>query len=517
MLCLRVARGSRPSTVLRRLLLAAVSAGAGFLLLYALGYALAHPGRADKAGLRLLWCLVPVAAVIHLSVALSRLPGGGRRSAFAATGYGTSRLPLLAAAGTALPFALGGVLALLAFLRLRGGLLDAEPSLPLAGTLTLLASLPLLGAAATAFALRSAPMRPAVAGTGPRRGRPAPETAQHRNGRTRHPGQPERTEPAPRTEPAGPTRPAGTTGLLAATDRNGRPGAPGDPEARGVSNERNGPDGQAGQDARTQAAGHAAPDGHADQDRQADRCGQSDRSEQQEQARAERNEQDDQADHDARQRSGTAACEDSGIVPAGLPWGTALAATGLALELYADRWKPARPGDRIFLPGGLGGFSSTMLMGWSLTAVGLVLAGPGLVHLAGRLLAAARPGALRLIAGRGLQAEAGRIGRPLGVLCAAGSAAVAAGRLSGASAAPAAGPLTVFGAGLVLVCAVATVFASAAESRGARSPVTETLSRLGASAEMMRQVSVARAAVLLVVLVPLTWLVGELAAMPMHL
>lgn len=47
-----------------------------------------------------------------------------------------------------------------------------------------------------------------------------------------------------------------------------------------------------------------------------------------------------------------------------------------------------------------------MLIGWSLTAVGLALAGPGLAYACGSLVQAVRPGALRLLAGRTLQEEA---------------------------------------------------------------------------------------------------------------
>ena len=106
--------------------------------------------------------------------------------------------------------------------------------------------------------------------------------------------------------------------------------------------------------------------------------------------------------------------------PAGLPWGVALTAVGLAVEVSAPGGTP------LPLPGGLGSVTPAAVGGWIVTTVGMVLAGPGVVHACGRLLAAYRPGALRLLAGRALQEEARRIGRPLGVVCATATAAFAA-------------------------------------------------------------------------------------------
>ncbi|NEE18458.1 hypothetical protein G3M58_69820, partial [Streptomyces sp. SID7499] len=64
MLALRLARGSHPLVLVRRLLVAAASAGVGFLLLCALGYAAGHPASAGSV-LRLLWCFVPLAATVQ--------------------------------------------------------------------------------------------------------------------------------------------------------------------------------------------------------------------------------------------------------------------------------------------------------------------------------------------------------------------------------------------------------------------------------------------------------------------
>ncbi|MDT3399739.1 hypothetical protein RKE29_24395, partial [Streptomyces sp. B1866] len=85
MLSLRLARGARPAALLPRLLVVAASAGAGFLLLCALGYAAAHPGRSAGALARLLWCAVPLAAAVQLAAVVARArPGRRTRSGLAA-------------------------------------------------------------------------------------------------------------------------------------------------------------------------------------------------------------------------------------------------------------------------------------------------------------------------------------------------------------------------------------------------------------------------------------------------
>ncbi|MEK8172724.1 hypothetical protein NKH77_37495 [Streptomyces sp. M19] len=58
--------------LLRRLLVVLASAGAGFLLLCALGYASGHPDRTDGALVRLVWCAVPLAATCQLALAVGR-------------------------------------------------------------------------------------------------------------------------------------------------------------------------------------------------------------------------------------------------------------------------------------------------------------------------------------------------------------------------------------------------------------------------------------------------------------
>ncbi|MEU3398505.1 hypothetical protein [Streptomyces filamentosus] len=199
-------------------------------------------------------------------------------------------------------------------------------------------------------------------------------------------------------------------------------------------------------------------------------------------------------------------------VPTGLPWGVALVAAGLAVETYAGRGG----GAGVALPGRFDGSPGGVLAGWVLTAAGLALAGPGLTHLCGRLLQTARPGAVRLLAGRVLMTEATRIGRPLGVVCAVLSGTLAAATLYGAAGGGTAfGPLTGLGAGVVMACTTATLLTAALESRQCRTHTAEALQRLGAPPTVLRTAALLRAGALTAVFLPLTWLIGELAALPL--
>ncbi|MFH8475324.1 hypothetical protein [Streptomyces sp. NPDC018000] len=392
MLALRLARGSHPLVLMRRLLVAAASAGVGFLLLCALGYALGHPAHSSAAVLRLLWCFVPLAATVQFAVAVARTdPSTRPRSGLSAVGLGPLRLTVLAAVSTAVSCTLGSMVALLFFLHLRGdlsglpfdgaaaGLLDAGAPLPLAAALVLLSLVPLTAATASGLALRARPVSTTVPDDGS-----SDDT-------------PEDRPPAP-----------------------------------------------------------AAP-------------------------------------------------------PTGLPWGVSLITAGLAVEAYLSR------GDGrslLPLPGGLGATPAGVLAGWALTAVGLAMAGPGLAYLCGRLLQAVRPGAVRLLAGRVLMDEARRIGGPLGVVCAVLSAVIAAYALYGTGPRPF-GPLTAMGAVLVLGCTSATLLTSALEARQDHTRTARALLRLGAPASARWAATALRAVTLLVVFLPLTWLVAELAALPL--
>ncbi|MEQ4195286.1 hypothetical protein [Streptomyces sp. YIM 103828] len=201
--------------------------------------------------------------------------------------------------------------------------------------------------------------------------------------------------------------------------------------------------------------------------------------------------------------------------PSGLPWGVALLATGLAVESWAAGGTSRDGG--VPLPGGVESGALGGVLGWLLTALGLALAGPGLTHLCGRVLQSAKPGAVRLLAGRGLQEEATRMGRPVGVVCAVASGALASATLYGAGTGTApAGPLTALGGVLVAGCALATLLSAGVEARRSRASANAALLRLGAPASALRNAAALRAVTLIAVFVPLTWAVATLAAAPLR-
>ncbi|MBB5116685.1 membrane protein [Streptomyces eurocidicus] len=412
MLSLRLARGAHPLVLLRRLLVAAAAAGVGFLLLCTLGYAVAHPKSTGESLVRLMWCAVPLAAVVQFALAVARTdPATRPRDGLDAIGLGPVRLSLLAAASTALSCSFGSGVALLVYLELRGdlggtplsgsasGLLDGNAPLPWAATLTLLGLLPVLAAGTCALALR------------PRAGAARAARAAK---------QPADAAQDPADVPAAPVVPT-------------PPPAP--------------------------------------------------------------------------KPSYT-----------GLPWGITIITVGLAMEAYVARGPAPDPDTLLALPGS-DGASPGVIGGWLLASLGLVLAGPGLTHWCGVLLAAGRPGAVRLLAGRILQDAATRIGRPLGVLCAVASASLAAAELYGAAweadGSRPFGPLTGLGAGLVMSCVTATAITAALDSRQSRTGTTTALNRLGIPHSLLRGAAVLRTGVLLAVLTPLTWAIAELAALPM--
>ncbi|MFF2192891.1 hypothetical protein [Streptomyces sp. NPDC058157] len=184
----------------------------------------------------------------------------------------------------------------------------------------------------------------------------------------------------------------------------------------------------------------------------------------------------------------------SGLAPqTGVPWGVALTACGLGLLAYARPDGPAVPA------------------AGALIAVGLALAGPGLAYACGTLVQAVRPGALRLLAGRTLQEEASRLGRPLGVLCAVGAAGVTA--VAGAGAPSPLGPLTGPAAALVALCAAASLLTAAVESRQARGAARAALLDLGTPGTVLRTAAGLRAAALLAGCVPLVWGVAQLTSL----
>jgi hypothetical protein len=425
-LALRLARGGPPLTLLRRLLVGSATAGVCFLLLATLSHALAHPQDSGTSLVRLLWCLVPLAAAVQFAAAVARTePGSRSRSALDAAGVGPARVPLLAAASTAMSALLGSGIALVVYLHLRGQvaslpfdgaavrLLAAEQQLPVAATLVLLGLPPLAAGAAAALATR------------------------------------QRTT-------------AATAGAMA------------EPPALEFVG------------AADQSSPRRSSDGA-----------------------------DEHAQHPTVAHVQDPQPAAAGPLPATatLPWGTALIAAGLATETYASR--STGP---LSLSSVLSESAQGVLAGWILTAIGLVLAGPGLTHVCGRLLSVGRPGAVRLLAGRVLQREAAQLGRPLGVLCAVAAGALVAAKLylrAPAEGERLIGPLTVLGAALVVFCVTASALTAAAESRAARSAANSALVRMGAPRRVLRGAVALRLCGLALVLGSLTWAVGQLAALPL--
>ncbi|MEU6227385.1 hypothetical protein [Streptomyces sp. NPDC047042] len=477
MLALRLARRAHPGVQLRRLLVATASAATGFLLLGTLGHALAHQDTPGGSVLRLAWCVAPLAATVYFAVTVARTdPGTKPRPGLAAIGLGPARLMAISATTTALSCTLGSMVALLFFLHLRGDLtgmpfdgdaadfLAADQPLPLPAALTLLTLVPVTASLSTALTLR-----PRI---------PAP-TRHHRYGRfTTHLHRPtanssaaEATRPPAGSRAAEATRDTPQAGPPSVGSRAAgaaRVGAGGTPQAPG-------------------SASHppAATPGSTETPAQETHLTPTDP---------------------------TPTDPHALPTPRDLPWGIAVLAAGLAVEAYATR----TPHTPLAIPGGATGSPAAVLIGWTLTALGLALAGPGLAHLCGRLLQAVRPGALRLLAGRVLMEEATRIGRPLGVVCAVASGAYAMIALyDDAADDPSLGPLTTLGALVVVGCTVGALLTAAAEARLARADTTAALLRLGAPATTLRTAAGLRAAALLALFAPLTLLIAELAALPL--
>ncbi|MFE9678699.1 hypothetical protein ACFYO5_32080 [Streptomyces sp. NPDC006259] len=515
MLALRLTRSAHPAVQLRRLLVATASGGTGFLLLCTLGHALSHPDAAAGSVLRLAWCAVPLAATVHFALAVARTdPGTRPRPGLAAIGLGPARLMAISATTTALSTALGSMLALLLFLHLRGDLtgmpfdgaaasfLAAEIPLPLPAALTLLALTPAASSLAVVLTLRPRDTRLAAnsRGTGFALRRFTTSTAFQETfgaygrfgARRAHPGAAGTGAAATRTaqtpvavDATGPSRRAAATrtaqGAVAVDDPEPGPAA-GGAAGRWWPPRRS----EAGRGTGTPPApgGATAPPAPADD------IGKS-----------------------PAHTPGSAPLDAPPLPPrpnpTTLPWGAALLAAGLAVEAYAGR----TPGHHLTLPGGPTG-PAAVLVGWALTAIGLAVAGPSLTHLCGRLLQAARPGALRLLAGRGLMEEASRIGAPLGVLCAVASGAYMMAVLYD-PADPSFGPLTALGAALVAGCALGTLLMAAVEARQARADTTAALLRLGAPSTVLRSAAALRAGALAALFLPLTLTVAALAALPL--
>ncbi|MFD9088444.1 hypothetical protein ACFVZ0_16890 [Streptomyces prasinus] len=479
MLALRLTRGARPAVQLRRLLVAAASAGTGFLLLCALGHALGRPGAPPDSLLRLVWCAAPLAATVYFAVAVARAdPGAGPRPGLSALGLGPVRMMAVSATATALTCALGSVTALLVFLHLRGDLTGAPfdgsgtdflavgRPLPLPATLTLLTLVP--GSASVAVAVALRPREPA--GSPSRSGR----TAYGRFGAYR------------------------ATAVRETFGAYGRFGRHLEPAARGrrpsAARQRTPEEARAHLQAQTQTQTQTQT--------QQDRLSTGPSGQDSERTPGPDGTASGLRPAAAVPASGSGSGSGSGTAPSGLPWGIAVLAVGLAAGAYASRTGVgAVPGER---PGALAGPV--------LAAVGLALAGPGLTHLCGRLLQSVRPGALRLLAGRLLMTEATRIGRPLGVVCAVLSGAYALGSLYYTGGRPA-GPLALLGVLLVIGCTVATLLTAAVEARQAHAGTTAALLRLGAPSSTPRRAAALRAGALLALFGPLTVIVAHLSGL----
>ncbi|WP_318214624.1 hypothetical protein [Streptomyces sp. SCL15-6] len=490
MLALRLTRRARFAVQLRRLLVAAFSAGTGFLLLCALGHAIGHPGTPGASALRLAWCAAPLAATVYFAVAVARTdPGARPRPGLSAIGLGPGRLMAVSATTTALAGALGSLVALLAFLHLRGDLtarpfdgaaadsLAAGLPLPFPAAVTLLTLLPATASAAVALSLRPREARPARA-TGTRGygrfgayGWGAARETFGTYGRfgARWAPRPTTTDTTAAATASADVRTAELAGALA-TDPGGSHATelaqPAGSRAAGA--------------ARVGAGGTPAGGGTLYVPASAS------------QPSAQADAQPRTPDTPSRQSSTTT-----------LPWGVALLTAGLAVEAYTRNAATSRPTP-----------SAGILLGWTLTALGLALAGPGLTHLCGRLLQAARPGALRLLAGRVLMEESSRIGRPLGVVGAVTSALYAAVTLYGGDG-PASHPLGTLGALVVAGATVATLLTAAVEAKHTRADTIAALLRLGAPRSTLRAAAAVRATLLLAVFGPLTLLVAALAALPL--
>ncbi|MFD5266013.1 hypothetical protein [Streptomyces sp. NPDC058335] len=482
MLALRLTRSARPAVQLRRLLVATASAGTGFLLLCTLGHALSHPGTPAGSTLRLAWCTVPLAATVHFALAVARTdPGTRPRPGLAAIGLGPARLMAISATTTALSTAVGSMLALLLFLHLRGDLtgmpfdgaaasfLAADVPLPLPAALTLLALTPAAASLAVALTLRPRDTHLAAnsRGTGLalRRFTPTAKLQETFGAYGRFGARQSRHSAAETSGEGGPQPSPQAAGIHAAgvaqVGAGGPPSGGGTPPAPSSATHPPAPADGPQETPAHNPIPHGAPPSPPRPN------------------------------------------------PTTLPWGAALLAAGLAVEAYASR----TPGQHLTLPGGPTG-PAAVLLGWTLTAIGLAVAGPSLTHLCGRLLQAARPGALRLLAGRGLMEEASRIGGPLGILCAVASGAYTMAVLYD-PADSSFGPLTTLGATLVAGCALATLLTAAVEARQARADTTAALLRLGAPSTALRSAAALRAGALAALFVPLTLTVAALAALPL--
>ncbi|RAG84551.1 hypothetical protein DN069_16290 [Streptacidiphilus pinicola] len=125
-------------------------------------------------------------------------------------------------------------------------------------------------------------------------------------------------------------------------------------------------------------------------------------------------------------------------------------------------------------------------VGWLIATTGIALAVPVLLYGAGQSLAWGRPRATRLLAGRGLQAQAWRLGTPLAVLAVAGAMGAVAWVQYASTPHRHLGPLPLVEAGLVALCVVAALLTRLAELAGAHRAAYGPLRRMGAPTSVLQ-------------------------------
>jgi hypothetical protein len=154
---------------------------------------------------------------------------------------------------------------------------------------------------------------------------------------------------------------------------------------------------------------------------------------------------------------------------------------------------------RIALAAGLPAFGSLIVVtavrvnapeaaavGWFIATAGIALAVPVLLYAAGQVLAWGRPRATRLLAGRGLQAQAWRLGTPLAVLSVAGAMGAVAWYQYADAPRRHLGPLPLVEAGLVALCVLGALLTRLAELAGAHRAAYGPLRRMGASTSVLQ-------------------------------
>ena len=125
-------------------------------------------------------------------------------------------------------------------------------------------------------------------------------------------------------------------------------------------------------------------------------------------------------------------------------------------------------------------------VGWCIATAGIALAVPVLLYAAGQGLAWGRPRATRLLAGRGLQAQAWRLGTPLAVLSVAGAMGAVAWLQYASDPHRHLGPLPLIEASLVALCVLGALLTRLAELAGAHRAAYGPLRRMGAATPVLQ-------------------------------